>query len=55
MEGKVALSSCGGDNLKTGYRIRGISASSIPGPATPDPEPDELKWVITSGVEILKC
>ncbi|KAF2472718.1 uncharacterized protein BDR25DRAFT_312635 [Lindgomyces ingoldianus] len=56
VEGKVALSSCGGDTLKTAYRIRGLSASSSSlGYSRRDLEPDDFKWVITTGVEILKC
>lgn len=54
--GKPALSSCDGDTLQTEYRIRADGGSSTPtGYIGPDPEPEELKWVITSWVELLRC
>jgi len=46
--GGVALSSCDGDTLKTSYQIRGSSAGA-------SETKEEKKWVITNGIEMLKC
>jgi hypothetical protein len=54
--GKDALSSCNGDTLQTAFWIRAHSGNPTPpGYTGPDPKPKELEWVVTSGVEILRC
>ena len=55
-EGQGILSPCGGGTLNIAYQIRAVTTgTSWPGYIGPDPEPDELRWVAVSGVEVMRC
>jgi hypothetical protein len=55
-EGQGALSPCGGGTLNVAYQIRLITTgTSWPGYIGPDPELDALRWVVVSGVEVMRC
>ncbi|KAF2466411.1 uncharacterized protein BDR25DRAFT_377543 [Lindgomyces ingoldianus] len=55
-EGQGVVSPCGGGTLNVEHQVRLSSAgSTYSGYIGPDPGPDELKWTVVSGVEVLRC